>query len=234
MLAGHRPVQQCAPEGRQPRWIRAVDRDSRQSICHPGTLAPGTVARTAAPAGPLGEPGSRAAKRAATAQRILDAAREEFGERGFEAATIRRIAQRANVDPSLVMQHYGSKAALFAIAVQLREAAPGEIEAHLHDVLDVRLAAVPPETKALVRSMLTAPEAAASMSAFLNERVANLSRAIGGDDADLRAALIVSSILGLTIARHFLKLDAFTRAPDADIARVARPWVTTGADSTPG
>ena len=178
----------------------------------------------------MSEPGSRAAKRAATAQRILDAARAEFGERGLEATTIRRIAQRANVDPSLVMQHYGSKAALFAIAIQLGDAAPDEIAGHLHDVLDVRLGALPPETKALVRSMLTAPEAAASMSAFLNERVANLSRAMGGDDADLRAALIVSSILGLTIARHFLKLDAFTSASDADIARVARPWVTTGVD----
>ena len=61
------------------------------------------------------------------------------------------------------------------------------------------------------------------MRAFLNERVANLSRAIGGEDADLRAALIVSSILGLTIARHFLELDAFASAADADIARVARP-----------
>ena len=178
----------------------------------------------------MSEPQGRAARRAATAQRILDAARAEFGDHGFEAATIRRIAHRANVDPSLVMQHYGSKAALFAVAVQLGDAPTGEIEAHLHDVLDVRLAALPPETKALVRSMLTAPEAAASMSAFLNERVANLSRAMGGDDADLRAALIVSSILGLTIARHFLKLDAFTGASDADIARVARPWVTTGVD----
>ena len=178
----------------------------------------------------MSEPRSRAAKRAATAQRILDAARAEFGEHGFEATTIRRIARHANVDPSLVMQHYGSKAALFASAVELEDAAPGEIEVHLHDVLDVRLAALPPETKALVRSMLTAPEAAASMSAFLNERAANLSRAMGGDDADLRAALIVSSILGLTIARHFLKLDAFTSASDADIARVARPWVTTGID----
>jgi hypothetical protein len=53
---------------------------------------------------------------------------------------------------------------------------------------------------------------------------------MGGEDADLRAALIVSSILGLTIARHFLKLDAFARASDADIVRVARPWVTTGVD----
>jgi AcrR family transcriptional regulator len=179
---------------------------------------------------PESRPESRAAKRAATAQRILDAARAEFGEHGLEAATIRRIAQRAKVDPSLVMQHYGSKAALFAMAIQLDDAGPGDIESHLHNVLDVRLAALPPETMALVRSMLTAPEAAESMSAFLNERVVNLSRAMGGDDADLRAALIVSSILGLTIARHFLKLEAFTSASDADIARVARPWVTTGVD----
>jgi len=178
----------------------------------------------------VSEPTSRAARRAATAQRILDAARAEFGERGLQATTIRRIAERANVDPSLVMQHYGSKAALFAVAIELDESAPDEIEAHLHDVLDVRLGELPPETKALVRSMLTAPEAAASMSVFLNERVANLSRALGGEDADLRAALIVSSILGLTIARHFLNLDAFTGASDADIARVARPWVTTGVD----
>ena len=178
----------------------------------------------------MSEQNSRAAKRAATAQRILDAARAEFGERGLEATTIRRIAYRANVDPSLVMQHYGSKAALFAVAIQLDESSPGEIESHLHDVLDVRLAALPPETKALVRSMLTAPEAAAQMSAFLNERAANLSRAMSGDDADLRAALTVSSILGLIIARHFLQLDAFTRASDTDIARVARAWVTTGVD----
>ena len=178
----------------------------------------------------MSETKSRAARRAATAQRILDAARAEFGEHGLDGATIRAIARRANVDPSLVMQHYGSKAALFAVAIQLDEAGTGEIEAHLHDVLDVRLAALPPETKALVRSMLTAPEATASMSEFLNERVANLSRAMGGDDADLRAALIVSSILGLTIARHFLKLDALTSASDADITRVARPWVTTGVD----
>jgi AcrR family transcriptional regulator len=182
----------------------------------------------------VSEPSSRAAKRAATAQRILDAARAEFGERGLDAATIRRIARRANVDPSLVMQHYGSKAALFAVAIQLGDAGPGEIEAHLHDVLDVRLGALPPETKALVRSMLTAPEAAASMSAFLNERVTNLSNAMDGDDTDLRAALIVSSILGLTIARHFLKLDAFEHASDADITRVARPWATTGVGPTSG
>ncbi|MFS8200967.1 TetR family transcriptional regulator [Streptomyces sp. CWNU-52B] len=182
----------------------------------------------------VSEPRSRAQKRAATAQRILEAARAEFGERGLEATTIRRIAQRAQVDPSLVMQHYGSKAALFATSIEMGESAPAEVKAHLHDVLDVRIGALPPETRALVRSMLTAPEAEAAMAAFLNERVANLSGAMGGEDAELRAALIVSSILGLTVARHFLKLDAFAEASDADIARVARPWITTGVDPTEG
>ena len=102
----------------------------------------------------MSEQTSRAAKRAATAQRILDAARAEFGEHGLEAATIRGIACRANVDPSLVMQHYGSKAALFNSAIQLGEAGPGEIEAHLHDVLDVRLAALDRKSTRLNSSYL--------------------------------------------------------------------------------
>lgn len=180
----------------------------------------------------MSEPTGRAAKRAATAQRILEAAQAEFGERGLDGTTIRRIAARAGVDPSLVMQHYGSKAALFAIAIKLDHASPTDVAQHLYDVLDVRLAGLPPQTRALVRSMLTVPEAAASMSAFLNERVANLAGAMDGDDAELRAALMVSSILGLTVARHFLELEAFAKASDADIARVARPWVTTGLDGS--
>jgi len=70
----------------------------------------------------LSEQNSRAARRAATARRILEAARAEFGEHGLETATIRGIARRANVHPSLVMQHYGSKAALFTSAIQLGKA----------------------------------------------------------------------------------------------------------------
>jgi len=54
------------------------------------------------------------------------------------------------------MQHYGSKAARFAIAIQLGEAGPGEIEAHLHDVLDVRLGPCPRRPGLSSGSMLTA------------------------------------------------------------------------------
>ena len=62
---------------------------------------------------------TRAARRAASQARILDAARQEFGDRGFEATTVRDVARRAGVAPSLVLQHYGSKSALFTAAIQL-------------------------------------------------------------------------------------------------------------------
>ncbi|HEX4360347.1 MAG TPA: TetR family transcriptional regulator [Pseudonocardia sp.] len=175
----------------------------------------------------MSPPTTRAARRAATAQRILEAAQIEFGEHGLEATTVRAIAQRAEVDPSLVIQHYGSKADLFAIATRLeRETTDEDVAEHLFDVLDVRLGALPPETRALVRSMLTAPEATAAMKEFLDERVTNLTRATGGSDAELRAALAVSGILGLTIARHFLKLDALTEISEEQIATILRPWLT--------
>lgn len=174
----------------------------------------------------MDEPTSRAARRAATAQRILEAAQAEFGEHGREGTTVRAIALRAGVDPSLVIQHYGSKNDLFTIAARLdRESSGQDVEAHLVDVLDVRLGELPPATRALVRSMLTTPEATEAMKEFLDERVANLARPDDDPDSTLRAALAVSGILGLVIARHFLRLDALTEISAEQVREVVRPWL---------
>ena len=174
--------------------------------------------------------GIRATRRADSARRILEAARTEFAANGFDGATIRAIAARAGVDPSLVMQHHGSKAALFRSAVQLDGMDADQVRDHLQDVVDARLAGLPPQLHALVRSMLTVPEAAATMRDYLDERVTNLARAMDGDDTDVRAALSVCAILGLTIGRHFLQLQAFDDTTDAQIARVARTWMPTVPD----
>lgn len=182
----------------------------------------------------MDEPKTRAARRAATSQRILEAAQVEFGERGLEGTTVRAIAQRAGVDPSLVIQHYGSKNDLFAIAAQLdRGSTDNDVVEHLFDVLDVRLLELPSETRALVRSMLTAPEATSAMKSFLDERVLNLARASDDRDAELRAALTVSSILGLTIARHFLELDALADISESQVETVLRPWLTSALGEEP-
>jgi AcrR family transcriptional regulator len=172
----------------------------------------------------------RAARRAESARRILEAARVEFATNGFDGATIRAIAARAGVDPSLVMQHHGSKAALFRSAVQLNAFTPGEVEAHLHEVVDERVAGLPPELHALVRSMLTVPEATAAMRDYLDERVTNLARAMDGEDIEVRAALTVCAILGLTVGRHFLHLRVFDDTTDAQLAQVARTWMSAVSD----
>jgi Tetracyclin repressor-like, C-terminal domain len=116
-----------------------------------------------------------------------------------------------------------------------RESTGDDVAAQLFDVLDVRLSEPPPEARALVRSMLTAPKATNAMRDFLNERVTNLARVGHRDDADLRAALSVSSILGLTIARHFLKLDALIEISEPQIETTIREWLTAalGDDITP-
>ena len=170
---------------------------------------------------------TRDARRAATGQRILAAAQEEFAQHGFEGATIRSIAARAGVHPSLVLQHYTSKASLFAIAAKLPDNDRQAASEHLLEVLDVRLDDLPPETRALVRSMLTVPEAEASMREFLQERVDNLRGSLPSDDAELRAALVVSSILGLTLARHFLRLPAFDTVPRESLVQAAHAWIST-------
>jgi AcrR family transcriptional regulator len=62
---------------------------------------------------------SRAEQKAATAKAVLEAARDEFEQEGFDGATIRGIAARAGVSPGTVIHHHGEKrellhAALFA------------------------------------------------------------------------------------------------------------------------
>src|SRR5215469_17657819 len=54
-----------------------------------------------------------------TREAILQAARAQFGERGYNAATIRGIAAAAGVDPALVHHYYGTKEKLFAAAMRL-------------------------------------------------------------------------------------------------------------------
>src|SRR5260370_5990830 len=53
-----------------------------------------------------------------TRERILAAARSDFGKGGYEGTTIRGIAAQAKVDPALVMHYFESKDGVFRAAVQ--------------------------------------------------------------------------------------------------------------------
>ena len=54
-----------------------------------------------------------------TRDRILDAAREEFSERGYEKTSVRGIAKAAGVDSALVHHYFGTKDQVFEAAVEV-------------------------------------------------------------------------------------------------------------------
>jgi AcrR family transcriptional regulator len=63
---------------------------------------------------------------------LLDAARVEFTERGYDGATVRAIARRAGVDPAMVNHWFGGKDALFVAVMEI----PIDPEEILSRVLD--------------------------------------------------------------------------------------------------
>ncbi len=167
-------------------------------------------------------------RRAATETRILQAAREQFSELGFDRTTIRGIAGRAKVDPALVMQYFGSKDALFEKAASLpleglEELWPDDLMNLLLSILGIRMAGLPLESIALMRSMLTHPDTAARVGERVAAYVEGIAKAIPGEDAELRAALIVSIIRGVTIDRHLLQYAPIRDASPERITRLLQP-----------
>ncbi|WP_322756227.1 TetR family transcriptional regulator [Frankia sp. Cas3] len=166
---------------------------------------------------PLG----RAERRARTRAAILDAARTVFGDCGYQGTTIRAVAGRADVDPALVMQHFGSKEALFIAAAEIElgvdAALPGPIddlgERLLHHLLE-RLEVAPEATMSMLRSMLTHDQAAEAVrTAMINKEANPLADMIIGDDTELRSRLVASMMIGLIVARYLLKIPGVAEAP---------------------
>jgi AcrR family transcriptional regulator len=175
-------------------------------------------------------PGSRAEQRQRTEARILDAASRVFVADGYERATIRAVASAAGVDAGLVMHYFGSKQELYrrvidAAPVPEVSGTPAEAAEQILTALADRLASPNVASLALLRSMLTNPEAATAASAGIARYEAQIAQAIPADDADLRAALISAITIGITVSRHLIKSDELATADPAQVIRLLRPCV---------
>jgi AcrR family transcriptional regulator len=181
-------------------------------------------------------PSSRAEQRRRTEARILDAATQVFFSTGYDRATIRAVASAAAVDAGLVMHYFGSKQELFRRVI---DAAPvPEISGGAREVaeqilagLASRLASEPAASLALLRSMLTNPEAARAASAGIARHEAQIAQAIPAGDADLRAAIISAITLGITVSRHLIKSDELASADPEQVIELLRPCVVSLAGS---
>lgn len=190
----------------------------------------------------------RAGRRAGdsgTREAILDAARHEFGQRGYDAATIRGIAAAAEVNPALVHHFYGTKEQLFTAAMQIPVVPSEVIKAliaespepeHTGEVLvrtllaawevaDVREAFL-----GLVRSAATSEQGAAMLREFVTGTIlAAVAQMAGGgpDEANrrYRASLVASQVVGLAFTRYLLRLEPIASASADDLVAAIGPVI---------
>ena len=75
----------------------------------------------------------------------------------------------------------------------------------------------------MLRAATSAPEAAGPVRNFLTRNVLQpIAEGLGADDADYRASLVMSQIVGFSIARYVIALDVLAnRARDRVIADLA-------------
>ena len=176
---------------------------------------------------------SRDERRRRTEVAILEAARQQFAENGFERTTIRGVAAVAGVDPALVMQHYGSKEGLFAAAARwpkeherIRNASPDALPAAaLADLFErFETGADREGAIALMRSCLTHPSATTVMrDEVMCDRAASVAATLDGPDAELRAALLGACMMGLGMARYLVEIEPLASASREDVERLFSP-----------
>jgi AcrR family transcriptional regulator len=170
-----------------------------------------------------------------TREAIAEAARRNFGELGYERTTIRAIAGDAGVDPALVVHFFGSKQQLFLSVMDLpfppEEVLP-KILAGDRDRVGERLSRFivgvleDPTSRTVLTGMVRAaasePEAARMLRELISRRVfAAIAASLGVDDAELRANLVGSQVVGLVVARYIVAVEPLASLdPDELVAAI--------------
>ena len=169
---------------------------------------------------------------------MLDAARAEFAARGFDAVTLRRIAERAGVDAAMVTHHFGSKSGLFRAVLNVRvdpaaeiaEVLQGPVET-LGERLTARLLVVwdspaGTATIAAVRTALQGDDTTGLLRELaLSQVLRPLSTSLPGtaEEQLWRANLVASQVVGLLLARYVVRLEPLASAPHPTVVAALGP-----------
>jgi AcrR family transcriptional regulator len=166
----------------------------------------------------------------ASRQALLDAADALFHERGYDAATVRDIGERAGVDAALIARYFGSKEGLYlATLEQGRAPMPNDPM----DVLDRMLNRSEQRGSGPVPRAMVSPTLTDAMREQIREimrrRVVDPLAAQLGEhgvpDARLRVELLVAMAIGVSLTRAGGTLPTLTDAPMDDVLTVLRPLV---------
>jgi AcrR family transcriptional regulator len=157
-----------------------------------------------------------------------------FAARGYEQTTIRAVAAQAEVDASMVMRYFQSKAGLFTAAVttdlrvpDLRAvAAAGRGESLVRYFVD-RWEGPGRDDKliALLRTAVTSDAVAEQVQATFSQRLTEPIAALGGERAPERAALIAAQLFGLALCRYVLRFEPLASLSADEVVAAVAPSV---------
>lgn len=172
-----------------------------------------------------------------TREAIAAAARAQFADLGYPGTTLRSVAAQAGVDTRLVSHYFGTKQELFVQVVELPFDPDEVFETLLRPGREgvgqraadfvVTILQTPNARQVmtgLVRAAASEEEAAALVREVLTQRLLlPLARRVGGDEPELRAALMGSQVVGLLFARHIVGIPALVELDAARMAAVLSP-----------
>ncbi len=172
--------------------------------------------------------------RPSTRDLLLQVTQQEISEHGFNGVSLRSIARRADVDPSLVRHYFGSKQNLLANAIRT------EIDPRA--LADEVLRGTPRAVgRRVVKALLgywddpgTAPMLLAQLSATLNTETAAdaavedflltflgaVADAVSPDHQELRASLAAAQVIALAFSRHLIKDPVLAACGQQEVVRI--------------
>jgi AcrR family transcriptional regulator len=171
-------------------------------------------------------------------QRILQTARELFGQHGYTGTSVRAVAAAAGVDPSMVFYFFGTKQGLFSAAIDMSENVPAAIESIFaggRDTIGERVVRALVENLdasdrtplvMLTRSAPTDAQSAALLREFIDREITGrLAALLDAPDAALRASMVNVQILGLAVARYIVRIEPIASASVDELVASFGPLV---------
>ncbi|QEU97792.1 TetR/AcrR family transcriptional regulator [Streptomyces kanamyceticus] len=165
--------------------------------------------------------------RANTRAALLNAARIRFAQFGYDGTTVRDIAHDAHVDPALVFRYFGSKRALFEEACVDHEVLGQVMSGPLSELPAGMLESVVFQDWSqfagehplvmLLRSPSHGPARQSLERQVDAGHIEGLIKQVHGQDAALRAEMLVACLLGMGIMRTALHSTALTSATLEDV-----------------
>ncbi|WP_300972916.1 TetR/AcrR family transcriptional regulator [Sphingomonas sp. LHG3406-1] len=153
---------------------------------------------------------------AATRERLLDCARKCFVQESYDAVSLREIAGAAGVDVALIGRYFGSKEQLFQAALATDDnrweelAGADDLPSHLASMLvtdDSKDADHIERLLIMLRSATSPTASVIVQSTFKTEVLEPFANVLTGAQADRRAAMALSVLMGTTIVRTILRVD---------------------------